>query len=386
MGLPLRFDHDVTVHWRGLSDLSQVRGEARDYTAESQVIDATPDELRQALLADVPDTILARYTALPNDVPERVTQLAQEAAVAGSGGQTTIYDQVKAIEQFLRQYPYSLDLPLPPRNQDLVDFFIFDLQSGYCDYYATSMVIMARSLGIPARFATGFLAQPPDENGIQQIYQLNAHSWAEVYFAGYGWVEFEPTAAFPTQGATSASPEFQPAQPPTFSNGGPLALPPAVESGSSSILTNGYFLVILALFMAAVGIMVWIMRGRHVEQDLVWGAYGRLQRSANWIGQPTPESQTPIEFEATFKNRLTQLTTKSQLARKLIEEGSTSASKFTSLSEEAAQLTDLYIARQYQRRNEAQEAKNDYTADLIWRRIRLRLWLLAVLNKLRRTR
>jgi hypothetical protein len=248
------------------------------------------------------------------------------------------------------------------------------------------MVIMARSLSIPARFATGFLAQPPDENGIQQIYQLNAHSWAEVYFAGYGWVEFEPTAAFPTQGATSASPEFQPAQPPTFSNGGPLALPPAVESGSSSILTNGYFLVILALFMAAVGIMIWIMRGRHVEQDLVLGAYGRLHRSANWIGQPTPESQTPIEFEATFKNRLTQLTTKSQLARKLIKEGSTSASKFTSLSEEAAQLTDLYIARQYQRRNEAQEAKNDYTADLIWRRIRLRLWLLAVLNKLRRTR
>ncbi len=60
------------------------------------------------------------------------------------------------------------------------------------------MVILARSLGLPARVAVGFLSQPPDDFGMQTIRQSNGHSWAEVYFADYGWVEFEPTAGFVT--------------------------------------------------------------------------------------------------------------------------------------------------------------------------------------------
>ncbi len=383
MGLPLRFDHDVTVHWRGLSDLSQVRGTARNYTAESQIIGANPADLRQAELSDVPDIILARYTALPDDIPDRVIELAQEAAFAGLGGQATVYDQTKAIEQFLRQYPYTLNLPLPPRDQDLVDYFLFNLQSGYCDYYATSMVVMARSLGIPARFATGFLAQPPDENGVQQIYQLNAHSWAEVYFAGYGWVEFEPTAAFPSQADQDSSPAFEPSEPPAFSETEPLALP-SVESVSRANLTNVYFLVIVVLFVAAVGTMVWLMRGKRTDQDIVSLVYGRLQKNANRLGQPTPASQTPIEFETRFKGRLKRLTTGSQLASGLIEERSGAAGKHQSLPDETAELAALYMAHQYQQQDERQKGRDSYRAERIWQRIRLRLWLLAIINKLRK--
>jgi hypothetical protein len=383
MGLPLRFDHDVTAHWRGLSDLSQVTGSARNYTAESQFSNATPADLRQTVVGDIPETILARYTVLPADIPDRVIQLAREAALADNETPPSMYDQVQAIEQFLRQYPYSLDLPTHPRNQDLVDYFLFDLQTGYCDYYATSMVVMARSLGFPARFATGFLAQPPDENGVQHIYQLNAHSWAEIYFAGYGWIEFEPTAPFPTQSESDGFTAFQPSEPPEFALTEPMALPPATVPNPGSVLTNSYFLVIFFLFLVAVGTMAWFMRVKRETQDSVLSAYGRLLRSANAIGSATPESQTPIEFEATFKNRLGQMTAASKLAGSLIQKRPNQENE-SGLPDAAAQLTDLFIAHQYRPPGGFNGDDLGLKARLIWRRIRLRLWLLTLLNKLRR--
>jgi transglutaminase-like putative cysteine protease len=380
LGLPLRFDHNVTAYWRGLSDLSQVRGGAVNYSAESEVINGTTADLQEVALSDIPDTIQARYTALPDNLPDRVYELAQEAV----GTETTPYDQVKAIEGFLRQYPYSLDVNLPPVNQDLVDYFLFDLQTGYCDYYASAMVVMARSLGIPARFATGFLAQPPDENGIQQVFALNAHSWAEVYFAEYGWVEFEPTAAFPTQSRLGEGSDFL-TQPPDFPAGEFIELPPPPEAGPPSILTNPNFLLVLVLFVAGIGLMVWLAVGRQVEPDSVLRAYGRLQRSANRIGQPTPQSQTPIEFETAFKGRVGQLAQKSQLAARLIKARPDPVRKTAALPEDAAELTDLYMTHQYSRQDEKLETDDgSHKATLIWQRIRLRLWLLIILSKFRR--
>ena len=106
----------------------------------------------------------------------------------------------RALERFLQQYPYSLDPTiLPPAGADPVDHFLFELKQGYCDYYASAMVVLARTVGLPARFASGYAVQPADEAGRQTIYRINAHSWAEIYFAGFGWIEFEPTAGFAAQ-------------------------------------------------------------------------------------------------------------------------------------------------------------------------------------------
>ncbi|NJN55134.1 MAG: transglutaminase domain-containing protein [Anaerolineae bacterium] len=196
IGLPTLFDHATLLSWRGVNDLARVRAQTADisnqYTANSRLVTASPAQLRQARLEDVPPVLAARYTALPDDVPLRVVALARDVA----GGYDNPYDQARALEQFLRQYPYSLDTPLPPKNSDPVEYFLFELQQGYCDYYASSMVVMARALGLPARLAVGFAGQSPDGAGVQTIRQVNAHSWAELYFAGYGWVEFEPTASF----------------------------------------------------------------------------------------------------------------------------------------------------------------------------------------------
>src|SRR3972149_7569533 len=109
-----------------------------------------------------------------------------------------IYDKAKAIEAYLRTYPYDLEVPAPPEGQDVADYFLFDLKKGYCDYYATAMVVLARSSGVPARFVLGYSPGSYDAPNAQYVVrELNAHSWVEVYFPGMGWVEFEPTASQP---------------------------------------------------------------------------------------------------------------------------------------------------------------------------------------------
>jgi hypothetical protein len=245
------------------------------------------------------------------------------------------------------------------------------------------MVVMVRSLGIPARFATGFLAQTPDANGVQHIFAINAHSWAEVYFADYGWIEFEPTAAFPSQSRLGNLPEFL-TEPPDFPAGEFADLPPPPETGNRSILTNPNFLLVLFLFIAGVGFLFWLAVGRQTEPDSVLRAYGRLQRSANRIGQPTPESQTPNEFEKTFSHRISSLAQKSKTANWFINPRPDRAKTAKPLQEEAQRLTELFMTYQYQKRDEAEEADTIQTAEFIWQRIRFRLWVLAILNKVGR--
>ena len=70
--------------------------------------------------------------------------------------QETLYDKVKALEIYLRTLKYSEDVTTPPLNRDVVDYFLFDSKTGYCEYYSTAMVVMSRILGIPAREASGY--------------------------------------------------------------------------------------------------------------------------------------------------------------------------------------------------------------------------------------
>jgi len=91
-----------------------------------------------------------------------------------------------------------LDLPQPPTDQDIVDYFLFDLKRGYCDYYATAMVVMARATGLPARLAVGYASGEFDPaNNRYVVTAADAHSWVEIYFPGVGWVPFEPTGGRP---------------------------------------------------------------------------------------------------------------------------------------------------------------------------------------------
>jgi hypothetical protein len=87
-------------------------------------------------------------------------------------------------------------VPKLPDEQDPVDWLLFDLKQGFCNYFATAEVVLLRAVGIPARWAVGYSQGKPTSNGDTNIYEIryeNAHSWPEVYFPEYGWIEFEPT-------------------------------------------------------------------------------------------------------------------------------------------------------------------------------------------------
>jgi hypothetical protein len=140
------------------------------------------------------DTIYRKYTQLPEIVTPRVRQLAQELTKASDNP----YDKAKAIENYLsKNYLYTLTPGNPPRKKDFVDYFLFDGKKGYCTYYASAMTIMLRCIDIPARYVEGYILPPKtDDNGVFNVTNQQAHAWVEVYFEGFGWIPFEPTAPF----------------------------------------------------------------------------------------------------------------------------------------------------------------------------------------------
>ncbi|UCD09665.1 MAG: transglutaminase domain-containing protein [Dehalococcoidales bacterium] len=159
------------------------------YQVTSSVISATPQELAEAG-DDYPDDIKEYYLQLPESLPERVRILSANI----TANATTPYEKVLAIGANLSQFTYDLKADTPPEGVDAVEFFCFDEQSGACGDFATAMVVLLRSAGVPSRFSTGYRYGEVDpDSGKYVVLVSNRHAWAEVYFPGYGWVEFEAT-------------------------------------------------------------------------------------------------------------------------------------------------------------------------------------------------
>jgi transglutaminase-like putative cysteine protease len=158
------------------------------YEATSLLPIVPPAELRNAS-APYPDIIRALYLQLPRLDP-RIPKLAEQI-VAGSHNN---YDKAANIERYLKtRYGYTLDLTGPPAA-DPLPYFLFVRRAGHCEYFASAMTVMLRSLGIPARYATGFLpGQFNDVGGDYIVRASDAHAWVEAYFPGYGWITFDPT-------------------------------------------------------------------------------------------------------------------------------------------------------------------------------------------------
>ena len=119
-----------------------------------------------------------------------------DLAHAATGGATSAYDKAATLETYLRDnFTYSTHVASVPSEQDWVDYFLFDSRQGYCDYFATTMVVLLRAEGVPARVASGFAPGEFDAStGISIVRENHAHTWVEAYFPGYGWITFEPSA------------------------------------------------------------------------------------------------------------------------------------------------------------------------------------------------
>ncbi len=136
------------------------------------------------------------YLQLPEDLPERVRAFARDITVDARPGDE--YDAAMSVQNYLvANFPYDLQPVRRPRGADFVDHFLFEGRSGYCVHYATAMVVLCRTLGLPARLVTGFVpGELEPETDTYEVQAKDAHSWVEVYISGRGWQKFEPTPPF----------------------------------------------------------------------------------------------------------------------------------------------------------------------------------------------
>ncbi len=164
------------------------------YTVRGLTSVATPEQLA-ASEGEYPAWVTERYLETGDTITDRTQDLTREIV----GAETNPYNQAVLIEQWLRtNIVYDENVNAPPRGQDLVDYVLFDNRRGYCEHYSAAMTVMLRSLGVPARVVVGYSPGENDpETGGWMYLQSNAHAWVEVYFPGYGWIPFEPTAARP---------------------------------------------------------------------------------------------------------------------------------------------------------------------------------------------
>ncbi len=287
-------DYDVSVRPPG--EIFAVTTEERVYRADSLM----PVYTVEALRADgdnYPEWIRERYLQLPETTPERVRVLARDLTAT----QPTPYDRAAAIELYLRkEYSYTLDVPKPPATADIADYFLFELKKGYCDYYATAMVVLARAAGLPARMVIGYTSGSYDLGNARYIVtEANAHAWVEIYFPTYGWIEFEPTAGIApiTRPRESDDTLIWPEEdrPP---------YQPLVPASASKPLTSARLWQWLLVAIAAVTVILVIASGvdsvllllRRTPEAMASMLYDRLRQAARRLQVTTYPGDTPYEL------------------------------------------------------------------------------------------
>lgn len=168
-------------------------GPGDSYTVESRVPVARPAVLRDAG-TEYPTAIRERYVQLPASTPDRVG----ERTTRITANAETPYETALVVEQWLKNNrDYSLDVDRP--RGDIAEAFLFEMDAGYCTYFATTMVAMLRSQGIPARLAVGYTTGERVAEDRWVARGLNSHAWVEVFFPGVGWIQFDPTPAGPRE-------------------------------------------------------------------------------------------------------------------------------------------------------------------------------------------
>ena len=247
------------------------------YTVDSQVSTATPAQLRSdddpfAL----PPAALLKEEQLPHPYP-RVRALARSV----TSHDTNTYDKVQSLIRWIGAHThYSENIPPLPRGADTVDEFLFGNRVGFCEQISTSLAVMLRSLGIPAREAVGYV--PGGFNPITDLYQVHAndaHAWVQVWFPGYGWQDFDPTAVVP-------------------------AAPPS--PGATALRAVGSALgrippVPVAAAVVAAGLVVVFVRRRRAR-PATWAE--RVARSAERAGRRAGRPRRPSETLAEYAGRL----------------------------------------------------------------------------------
>lgn len=401
--LPIRIQLDFVNRGSGVSDpLTFWAGEpllrGAQYSVISSVSVASADFLRRTGTG-YPAWVTNKYLQVPPEVTQRTRDLAQQIVRAANA--QTPYDKAKAIETWLRQnIAYRETLGNPPVGREPVDWMLFERREAYCTYYASAMIIMLRSLGVPARMAAGFSQGVYDPvNQYFVVRERDAHTWVEVYFPNAGWVEFEPTAAqsvinrteidqapptptplptatptlTPTPTATPTQPSGEVAQPlqlpppvisvtpsptpsptltptPTPTPLSPLELPPPVTDFLGNLLIVAAIIALLSF--GGVTALWWIEYRGLDRLSPIGRAYARVERSAQRLGVPLRDGDTALE------------------------RGKRAARALREVGQPIMTITDAYITERYAPRTP--DVAEEKQAESAWRRVRRALlgrWL-----------
>jgi protein-glutamine gamma-glutamyltransferase len=257
------------------------------YTMVSHRPAVTADALRSAGTVSPPSGILPRYVELPPSTPDRTKALARDITADAS----TTYDKVQALETWMSTHTrYSLDVPPLPQGADAVDQFLFVDRVGFCEQIGSSLVVMLRSLGIPARLAVGFV--PGERNpftGLWEVRANDAHAWAEVWFPGIGWQAFDPTAKVPLAGDAGVRAAGSGLIPYLFRH---LPRPSAVVLQAAAAVASTVLVLVVGNRLVA-----W-RRRRRARPRRSWADLhlARLERVGARMGAPRRPEQTVQEY------------------------------------------------------------------------------------------
>lgn len=259
-------------------------------------------------------TIVHDFTQLPRNLDPNILRVAQSVTASGKNP----YDKMVLLETYLRSnYRYNVNINLPP-GQEGVSWFLFRSgNQGFCNYFATAMAVMARDLGMPARMVVGYTHGKLDTKTHEQVIRgVDAHAWTQVYFAGYGWINFEPSAGFtsfdrplPNQYSKDNSSTLPGGATPTTSKGlgnrrgliGPDSnggnnISSTTNTGPDFSQQTGMFLGGVVLLIL-VGLMVFGLWWKRLfrNQRVTLQIYGRIRLLAAWAGIEVVDSKTPLE-------------------------------------------------------------------------------------------
>ena len=292
------------------------------YTVTSSISSPSSSDL-SLVGEDYPSSIANEYTRLPANFPNEIELLSKDI----TSDAKTPYQKVTAIDNYLSQFPYTQEIEPPPEGADGVQYFLYNQKSGFCLYFASAMVVMLRSVDVPARLAIGYVpGEFGEEEGEYILRNKHYHAWPQVYFAGYGWVDIEATPSSggspvnietpfvssvtnPENPPSNAAMQWQTAEYWSWLYGIPLD-EPAVESpftpGSS--FGGGLNRALLILIIAAGAVLLlfvarlafrslfyrWLWR---VDREhLASRVYSRMFRLASIVGLEPKPQQTPQEF------------------------------------------------------------------------------------------
>jgi transglutaminase-like putative cysteine protease len=315
-------DRQMFVTWSkdaaGKADIRSVQSrfvmrQGEEYVVTSDYSVADASSLRTDS-TEYPQWILDRYL----EVPETITPETRALAADLTAGYDNPFDEAMAVRNYLRDnIAYNDQVDAPPDGVEPIHYVLFQRPETYCNYYASSMVVMLRSQGVPARFVAGYTqGEWDDESSSYRVRASNAHAWAEVFFPSYGWIPFEPTAALPVgdrpEGPTNPGDAFGNQGPPDQAEGLSLdenLAPQDIErlsevlqdrADQSAAAGRGAAFywragIAVTLLAAAAAAVVLFNRANVRVESSVGKSYSRLASWAPWLGVLLRPAHTPYE-------------------------------------------------------------------------------------------